>query len=76
MNPSPSKPAHVSGADGAETTLETIERLATWHRLTAEHAGSAWVWDARLKTAEHLERQATQLRQRCQLRRNTAIAAN
>jgi len=51
----------------AESTLKTIERLeelAAWHRINAEHAGSTWVWEARLRTAEDLERQAATIRTR------------
>jgi hypothetical protein len=41
-----------------------LEALAAWHRLNAEHAGSPWVWEARLRTAEDLERRAAELRTR------------
>ena len=60
-----SKTALISGTDGAEAALSKIERLeqlAAWHRLNADHAGSTWIWDARLQMAENLERQAAQLR--------------
>ena len=43
-------------------TLERLEKLAAWHRATAEHAGSLWVWEARLLAAEDLERQAARIR--------------
>jgi hypothetical protein len=43
-------------------TIDKLEALAAWHRLNAEHAGSTWVWDARLRTAEDLERRAGELR--------------
>jgi hypothetical protein len=49
--------------------IDKLEALAAWHRLNAEHAGSAWVWEARLRTAEDLERRAAELRThqvRCQ----------
>jgi len=49
----------------SEKTLETIkrlEKLATWHRINAERAGADWVWEARLRTAEDLERQAAKIR--------------
>jgi hypothetical protein len=49
----------------SEKTLETInrlEKLAAWHRINAERAGADWVWEARLRTAEDLERRATKLR--------------
>lgn len=75
----PSKAGARNGADDVNPplrTIERLERLAAWHRLTAEHADSSWVWDARLRTAESLERQAAELRQRCQVRRSTALAAN
>lgn len=61
-----SKAAPICGVDDTEGTLKSIERLeqlAAWHRLNADHAGSdVWIWDARLRTAEDLERQAAQLR--------------
>jgi hypothetical protein len=45
-------------------TVERLEQLAAWHRANAEHAGSAWVWEARLRTAEDLERRAAGIRAR------------
>jgi hypothetical protein len=51
----------------AETMIGTIERLeelAAWHRAIAERAGAAWVWEARLRTAEDLEHQAANMRAR------------
>lgn len=45
-------------------TIDELEELAAWHRLNAERAGSSWVWDARLRTAEDLERRAAELRTR------------
>jgi hypothetical protein len=59
------KSAPVSGANAPEAALERLERLeqlATWNRFNADRAGSTWIWDARLRTAEDLERQAAQLR--------------
>jgi hypothetical protein len=49
----------------SETPLEAIERLerlAAWHRINAERAGADWVWEARLRVAEDLERQAARIR--------------
>jgi hypothetical protein len=43
-------------------TIERPERLAGWHRINAERAGADWVWEARLRTAEDLERQAAKIR--------------
>ena len=42
--------------------IERLEKLATWHRINAEHAGADWVWEARLRTAEDLERRAAKIR--------------
>ena len=44
--------------------IERLEELAAWHRVNAEHAGSAWVWEARLPAAEDLERRAAEARAR------------
>ena len=46
----------------ATDSIERLEELAAWHRLNANHAGSLWVWEARLRTAEDLERRAAALR--------------
>jgi hypothetical protein len=45
-------------------TIDRLETLAAWHRLNADHAGSPWIWEARLLTAEDLERRVAQLRER------------
>ena len=42
--------------------IERLEKLAAWHRINAEHAGADWVWEARLRTAEDLERRAAKIR--------------
>jgi hypothetical protein len=44
--------------------IKQLEQLAAWHRINADHAGAPWVWEARLRTAEELERRATDLRNR------------
>lgn len=51
-------------AEIAMGRIDELESLAAWHRANAEHAGSDWVWEARLRTAEDLERQASDLRAR------------
>jgi len=48
----------------AMNSIERLEELAAWHRANANHAGSLWIWDARLRAAEDLERQAAELRAR------------
>lgn len=49
-------------------TIERLEKLAAWHRINAEYAGASWVWEARLRTAEELERRAANLRGQPSLR--------
>jgi hypothetical protein len=39
-------------------TIDKLESLAAWHRFNASHANSIWVWEARLRIAEDLERSA------------------
>jgi len=49
----------------SEDTLGRIirlEELAAWHRINADRAGADWVYEARLRTAEDLERRAAKLR--------------
>ena len=42
--------------------IERLEELAAWHPMRAAHAGSGWIWEARVRTAEDLERRAADLR--------------
>ena len=56
-------------------TIDELEELAAWHRLNAERAGSSWVWDARLRAAEDLERRAAELRTRHASERRVAPRA-
>jgi hypothetical protein len=52
--------------------IERLEKLAAWHRINAERAGADWVWEARLRTAEDLERQAAKIREQLPAERETA----
>jgi hypothetical protein len=36
---------------------QKLWELAAWYREFAERAGNPWVWEARLKLAEDLERE-------------------
>jgi hypothetical protein len=40
---------------------DRLRRLAAWYREMAERAGDPWVWEARLKTAIEMEREAARL---------------
>jgi hypothetical protein len=41
-----------------------LRELAAWYREYAERAGSSWIWDARLRTADKLEKEAALLETR------------
>jgi len=38
-----------------------LRELAAWYRDFAERAGSPWIWEARLRTAEDLEAEARRI---------------
>jgi hypothetical protein len=38
-----------------------LRELAAWYRDFAERAGSPWIWEARLRTAEDLEAEACRI---------------
>lgn len=38
-----------------------LRKLATWYREFAERAGNSAIWEARLRTARELEREANRL---------------
>jgi hypothetical protein len=52
-----------AGAEGEKTTDEArkLRDLAAWYREFAERAGDPWIWDARLRTADKLEKEAALL---------------
>jgi hypothetical protein len=37
---------------------QELRELAAWYRNFAERAGNPWIWEARLRRAKELERQA------------------
>ena len=41
-----------------------LRDLAAWYREFAERAGNPWIWDARLRTADKLEKEAALLEKR------------
>src|SRR5215471_7755710 len=49
-------------SEQALKAIQRLEKLAAWHRINAERAGADWVWEARLRTAEDLERRAAKIR--------------
>jgi hypothetical protein len=51
-----------SPGEGGSIKKETKSARTIPHRITAEYAGADWVWEARLRTAEDLERRAAVIR--------------
>jgi hypothetical protein len=41
--------------------VERLRELASWYREYAERTGNPAIWDARIRTAEDLEAEATRL---------------
>ena len=41
-----------------------LRELAAWYRAFAEQSGNPTIWDSRLRTAEDLEAEASQLESR------------
>jgi hypothetical protein len=46
-----------------------LRELAAWYRVFAERAGNPVIWEARLRTAAELEREAGRLEDESELRR-------
>jgi hypothetical protein len=40
---------------------QKLRELAAWYREFAERAGASWIWEARLRRASELEREADRL---------------
>jgi hypothetical protein len=45
-------------SDPMETNPSKLRELASWYRDFAERAGNPAIWEARLRTAKELEREA------------------
>ena len=51
----------LSDADDPSTRVRRLRALASWYRAFAERAGNPAIWDARLRTAEDLEAEASRI---------------
>jgi hypothetical protein len=51
------------GATAVEQSAK-LRELASWYREFAERTGNPTIWDARIRTAEDLEAEATRLERR------------
>jgi hypothetical protein len=47
---------------------QKLRDLAVWYREYAERAGNSAIWDARLRTAEDLEKEASSIERRREIR--------
>ncbi len=47
-----------------------LRKYAAWYREFADRAGNPWIWEARLKTATALEREASRLESMSSQRRS------
>jgi hypothetical protein len=47
---------------------QKLRDLAAWYREYAERAGNSAIWDARLRTAEELEKEADSIERRHEIR--------
>jgi hypothetical protein len=57
----PGRRAYPCGGNGPMAESKELRRLATWYREFAERAGNPWIWEARLATADKLEKEADHL---------------
>jgi hypothetical protein len=48
-------------SDGRPKDPRRLRELAAWYRVFAEEAGNPVIWEARLRTAAELEREAARL---------------
>ena len=58
------QPAGRCGGKKAMDEARKLRDLAAWYREFAERAGDPWIWDARLRTADKLEKEAALLEKR------------
>jgi len=50
-----------------------LRNLAAWYREFADKAGAPWIWEARLRYAEELDREADLIADRASVRSATTI---
>jgi hypothetical protein len=61
----------VGISDGRPKEPRRLHELAAWYRAFAERAGNPVIWEARLRTAGELEREADQLEEASECLRET-----
>jgi hypothetical protein len=63
----------VGISDGRPKEPRRLRELAAWYRAFAERAGNPVIWEARLRAAKELEREADTLEERSAQRRETGF---
>ena len=62
----------IDMSDGRPKEPRRLRELAAWYRVFAEEAGNPVIWEARLRTAADLEKEANRLDEKSAPRRRTA----
>jgi hypothetical protein len=62
----------IDMSDGRPKEPRRLRELAAWYRVFAEETGNPVIWEARLRTAAELEREAIRLEEGSVPRRRTA----
>ena len=63
----------IGMSDGRPKEPRRLRELAAWYRGFAEGAGNPVIWEARLRTAKELEREADTLEEGSAQRRETSF---
>ena len=62
----------IGMSDGRPKQPRRLRALAAWYRVFAEEAGNPVIWEARLRTAAELEKEANRLEEVSAHRQRTA----
>ncbi len=65
-------PSDIDHIEERQEKQRRLRELAAWYRTFAERAGDPVIWEARLRTAAELQREADQLEEEFVPRRETA----
>jgi hypothetical protein len=74
VNPGDDLMTTIDMNDGAPQEPRRLREIATWYREIAERTGNPAIWEARLRTAAELEKEAARLEEASVRRRLRAIA--
>jgi hypothetical protein len=63
----------IDMSDGRPKEPRRLRELGAWYRVFAEEAGNPAIWEARLRTAGELEKEANRLDEGSASQRRTAL---